>query len=101
MRLTRSEFFSKPAEYLAEAEDKHEIIELRRYNGVGHVIVPLDLEGATSFDAYVYENIGGESRSFKVTVARYEPSADQCRTSGLLWTDRGSRPMQWDHPDMP
>lgn len=42
IRLHRSEFLEKPAEYLIQADDRDTIIELCRYQKVTHAVIPLD-----------------------------------------------------------
>lgn len=43
IRLHRSEFLEKPAEYLIQADDRESIIELCRYHKVTHALIPLNM----------------------------------------------------------
>jgi len=56
IRLHRSEFLEKPAEYIIQADDRDAMIELCRYQQVTHAIIPLRLHEGSVFRAlYRYD----------------------------------------------
>lgn len=86
MKLTRSEFFSKPAEYLAKAEDEGDPIELARYNDPVHAIIPFDAlsDGYSAVTYYFWDafaQIGygesKESNGYAVTIRRFRQAKEQ------------------------
>jgi hypothetical protein len=85
IRLTRSEFFAKPAEHLATAEDAGLPIALQRYNDVIHAVVPFEAlaDGRCSAVTYYIPNREDATKYFTsdegiaITVRRFRKAPDQ------------------------